>query len=312
MNALLPTFAAGLIISAAWLAALAADTASKYYPSPEAAVQALAAAAKDGSDAAVIAALGPDSEPVVGSGDDVADRNVRQRFAARYEEKNEIVKDGDAKAVLQIGKDEWPFPIPLVKDEAGWRCDVAAGEEALLERRRGKNELSAVQVCLAIADAQREYYLSNPEGSMLLHYATRVISDEGKRNGLYWKSAEGEEPSPLGPLVAETHAEGYSHGEPTGEPQPYHGYYYKMLTRQGADAPGGAYDYIAHGEMIGGFAAVAYPAEYDSSGVMTFLVNHDDVVYQKDLGPETPSVVGEMTAFNPDSTWKAVTDTSAE
>jgi hypothetical protein len=241
----------------------------------------------------------------------VADQNVRRRFAAGYDEKHEIVLDGDSKAVLQIGDDEWPFPIPLVKEEAGWQFDVAAGADEILDRRIGKDELSAIQVCLAIADAQREYYLRNPDGSDLLHYAKQFMSDAGKRNGLYWQTAEGEEASPLGPLVADANAEGYSHGEVSEEPQPYHGYLYKMLTRQGSDAPGGAYDYVAKGQMIGGFAVVAYPAENGTSGVMSFLVNHDGVVYQKDLGPETERVVGEMTSYDPDATWTVATDTDA-
>jgi len=287
------------------------DAAAKYYPSPDAAVQALVAAARTGEDAALVDALGPDAEELVGSGDDVADQNVRRRFAARYDEKHEIVLDSDSKAELQIGENEWPFPIPLVKEEGGWRFDVAAGADEILDRRVGKNELSAIQVSLAIADAQREYYLRNPDGSDLLHYAKQFMSDAGKRNGLYWQTAEGEEPSPLGPLVADAHAEGYSHDEGSEEPKPYHGYFYKMLTRQGPAASGGAYDYVAKGEMIGGFAVVAYPAEYGSSGVMTFLVNHDGVVYQKDLGPDTPSLVAELTEFNPDQSWTRATGAGA-
>jgi hypothetical protein len=308
-NGFRTTTAALAFVAIALSSSPAAESAGKHYPSPEEASKALAAALEAHDRAALLAILGADSADLIDSGDEVADRNASDRFVKRYAESNRIVKEGDARAVLDVGKDNWPFPIPMVKEEAGWRFDAEAGEEEILNRRIGRNELSAVQVCLAMADAQREYYLRNPDEANLLHYASRILSSEGKRDGLYWPTAEGEDPSPLGPLVAEAHAEGYAHGkEQTDGPRPYHGYLYRILTSQGPDAPGGAYDYMAQGKMIGGFAVVAWPAEYGDSGVMTFLVNHDGVVYEKDLGLETETLAEKITAFNPDSTWQKVKD----
>jgi hypothetical protein len=189
-----------------------------------------------------------------------------------------------------VGKDNWPLPIPIVKDGAGWRFDTLAAKAEILNRRIGRNELSAIQAVQAYVDAQREYYLRNPQNDKLLHYAQRIISTQGKRDGLYYPTKSGEPPSPLGALFA---------GGRT-----YHGYRYRILKQQGPDAPGGAYDYVAQGKMIGGFALVAYPASYGSSGVMTFLINHDGVVYEKDLGPDTAQSVQEITRFNPDKSWK--------
>jgi hypothetical protein len=219
-----------------------------------------------------------------------------------YEEAHTLVQSGDTKVILQVGKDEWPFPIPLVKDNTSWRFDSKAGKEEILNRRIGRNELDVIQVCLAYVDAQREYYMRNPQHVALLQYATKFMSTKGKRDGLYWETTADEPPSPLGPFLARARSEGYN---PTaGKLTPYHGYYYKMLTGQGPKAPGGAYDYVVRGQMVGGFAMVAYPAQYGSSGIMTFIVNHDGVVYEKDLGPNTPALAQAMTKFNPDETWK--------
>lgn len=286
--------------------ALAAEQAAMHYPSPAEAVSALIAALdKDDDDAAVLAVLGSEAQDLVESGDDVADRAAAERFVARYREAHAIVPDGETRAELQVGDDEWPFPIPLVKDESGWKFDTAAGEQEIIDRRIGQNELSTIQVCLAINDAQREYYLLNPDGGGLLHYARRILSEPGKRNGLYWPTDEGEEPSPLGPLVARARDEGYE-GDQTKRHRPYHGYFYRLLTRQGPDAPGGAYDYEAKGELIGGFAVLAEPADYGSSGIMTFMVSHDGIVFQKDLGQETKAEAAKITEFNPDSSWERV------
>jgi hypothetical protein len=198
----------------------------------------------------------------------------------------------------------------MVKEEAGWRFDTAAGEEEVLSRRIGENELSTIETCLAFVDAQREYYSLNPDKSPLLHYAAQLMSSKGKRDGLYWETSEDEEPSPLGPFVAEARSEGYKRNK-AGR-TPYHGYLYKLLTSQGANAPGGAYDYMAKGKLIGGFAMVAYPAEYGVSGVMTFLVNHDGVVYQKDLGPKTAAEAEKIAKFNPDDSWTKVKEDKPE
>lgn len=205
--------------------------------------------------------------------------------------------------VLSIGKDAWPFPVPLVKDAAGWRFDAKAGRDEILNRRIGRNELSVIQVLQAYVDAQREYYLRNPQNDRLLQYAQRIASTPGKRDGLYFPTKAGEKASPLGPLVVSARAAGYKKGE-GGKPVAYHGYHYRILRGQGPDAKGGAYDYVANGRMIGGFGLIAWPASYENSGVMTFIVSHDGVVYEKDLGPDTAAAVQKITRFNPDKSWK--------
>ena len=283
----------------------AAEAQQKSFSSPEDAAKALIAAAKAGDAKAVAGILGPGSRAIVQSGDAIADRAAREQFVKSYEEANKLAKSGDAKAILSVGKDDWPFPIPIVKDAAGWRFDTKEGKEEILSRRIGRNELSAIQAVLAYVDAQREYYLRNPQNDKLLHYAQKIISAQGKRDGLYYPVKSGEQASPLGPLFAGAKTVGYEKGkDASGKPVPYHGYYYRILKRQGPDAPGGAYDYVAQGRMIGGFALVAHPASYGNSGVMTFLVSHDGVVYEKDLGPETIAVAQKITQFNPDKSWK--------
>ena len=281
----------------------AAETKQQAYATPEEAVKALMAAAKAGDTKAMIGILGPGSRQIIHSGDAVADKTGRERFVKDYEAASRIEKSGDAKAVLSIGKDNWPFPIPVVKDAAGWRFDAKAGKEEILNRRVGRNELAVIQVLQAYVDAQREYYLRNPQHDKLLHYAQKIASTQGKRDGLYWPVKAGEKPSPLGPLVAGAKAEGYAKGA-GGKPAAYHGYHYRILRGQGPDARGGAYDYVAQGRMIGGFAMVAWPASYGNSGVMTFIVNHDGVVYEKDLGPDTAAAVQKIARFNPDKSWK--------
>jgi len=283
-------------------AALAAEK-QKTFSSPEDAAKALGAASRAGDVKALENILGPGSASLIRSGDSVADRRGRERFAQAYEEASKVERQGDAKAILLIGKDEWPMPIPIVKGKDGWRFDAKQGREEVLNRRVGRNELSAVQAMLAYVDAQREYYLRNPRGDKLLHYAQKFDSTRGKRDGLYFPTKAGEAPSPLGPLFAKAKAAGYSKDE-DGLPDPYFGYRYRILKAQGPDAPGGAYDYVVQGRMIGGFALIAWPASYGNSGVMTFIVNHDGVVYEKNLGPGTATAVGKITRFNPDKTWK--------
>jgi hypothetical protein len=287
-----------------------APPGQQLFSSPEAAVASLVTALKAPDSAALLGILGPGAADLVDSGDAVVDAATRQRFVAAYEEAHSFDKSEDGFAILQTGRNEWPFPIPLVESEKGWFFDTAEGKQEIIDRRVGRNELAAIQVCQAYGDAQREYYEMNPEGDALHHYAQSIASTPGKRDGLYWEAAEGEPESPLGPGLARARAEGYT-GELKG--RPYHGYRYKVLTAQGPDAPGGAYDYVVPGKkMIGGFALVAYPAEYGNSGVMTFLINHDGVVYEKDLGPQTEEVAAGMTIFNPDKTWKrATTDEDA-
>ncbi len=273
------------------------------YNSPQEAVDALVAAARTGNMADIAAALGPEGREVASSGDPVADAAARERFVTAFEEKHEINQSGDTRATLVLGNDDFPFPIPIVQEAGAWRFDTAAGKEEILDRRIGENELAAIEVLHAYVDAQREYAETDRDGKGP-QYARRLLSSEGKTDGLYWPTAEGEPESPFGPLVAEARAEGYKRRE--GGPTPYHGYLFRILSRQGGDAAGGAQDYVVGGRMIGGFALIATPAEYGNSGVMTFIVNHDGAVFQKDLGPETSRLAANVTAFNPDATWRKV------
>jgi hypothetical protein len=293
---------------AATIALLTAATGAlaQQYKTPDEAAKALIDAAKAADRPALMRVLGPDSAEIVSSGDEVADASARKRVVEAYDTKHQVVMEGADKAVLVIGNEDWPFPIPLVRRDGIWRFDTAAGRDEILFRRIGRNELNAIQASLAYVDAQHEYAEKGVGGNGV--YAQRIVSQPGKKDGLYWPTQSGEDESPLGDLAAAASAAGYRAGQ---ERAPYHGYYYKILTRQGANAPGGALDYIARGKMIGGFALVAYPAEYRNSGVMTFVVNHQGNVYQKDLGPDTARIASAMTAFNPDSTWQRVTETDA-
>jgi hypothetical protein len=272
---------------------------AKTYPSPEEAVQALVAAARAGDAKGMLAVLGPEAKEVVRSGDAAVDRQARERFVKAYGEANKISKPNESMALLLVGKDEWILPIPIVKDAAGWHFDIAEGKEEILNRRIGRNELHAIQAVQAYVDAQREYYLRNPQKDKLLQYAQKFMSAKGRRDGLYFPVKSGEPRSPLGPLF-----DRIGGGGEAGKRVPYHGYYYRILKGQGPDARGGAYSYLAQGRMIGGFALVAWPAAYGNTGIMTFVVNQDGVVYQKDLGKSTSAAAGKVTTFNPDQTWK--------
>jgi hypothetical protein len=289
----------------------AAGPEQKTFASPEEAVNALVDVLKVGDTKALTAIFGSEGEDLVFSGDPVADKAEHDRFVSEYEEKNRLEEARADEVVLYVGNDDWPFPIPIVKEQGMWRFDTHEGREELLARRIGRNELSVIQVCLAYVDAQREYALKDRDGDGLLAYAQKFLSDPGKKNGLYWEARQGDEQSPLGPLAAAAQKQGYTGNKPAGEPVPYHGYYYRILKAQGKDAPGGAYDYVAKGQMIGGFALVAYPALYGSSGIMTFIVNHDGVVYQKDLGPNTEKVAQAMKVFDSGKTWKKIEEAVA-
>ncbi len=284
--------------------ASAAAAPQKTFASAENAVKALVAAAKNNDSKELTAIFGAGSKELIFSGDAVADKQRHERFAKSYEENNRLVQQGND-MVLVIGKGDWPFPIPLVKKADGWVFDTAAGKEEILNRRIGENELNTIQVMLAIVDAQREYAIKDRNRDGLLEYAQKFVSDSGKKNGLYWDAKQGELQSPLGPIMVQARREGYQ-GKPSGSPSPYHGYYFRLLNAQGKDASGGAYSYMWRGKMIGGFALVAYPAEYDNSGVMSFIVNHDGKVSQKDLGKNTVAVAKGMTVYNPDKTWTEV------
>jgi hypothetical protein len=277
--------------------------AQKAFASAEDAVKALVDAVRAADVEKLYEVMGAGSKSWLSSGDRVADAADWKRFLAAYDEKNSIAKEGDAKAILDVGKDDWPFPAPLVKKAQGWVFDSDAGREEVLNRRVGRNELDAAQTMLAIVDAQREYAAQDAAGNGLAVYATKFASSPGKKDGLYWPTKAGEPESPLGPLVASAVRGGYG-GQVAGTPRAYHGYYYRMLVGQGKDAPGGAFDYRVNGKLFGGFAVVAWPASYGNSGVQTFIVNHAGVVYAKDLGPNGAAVAGKMELFNPDKSWK--------
>jgi hypothetical protein len=284
-----------------WLMMSAAG-AQQLFRTPEDAAKALADAAKSGDVRAAMRVLGNDSAELISSGDPVADTATRKQFFESYEAKHRIAMDGKDKATLLIGESDWPFPIPLIQRNDTWRFDATAGRQEILQRRIGRNELSAIQACRAYVDAQEEYADQDRTGTGVGVYAQRFVSRPGKKDGLYWPMQDGDQ-SPLGELVVRASAEGYRIGAGRA---PFHGYYYKILTRQGPSAKGGAMDYIVRGRMIGGFALVAYPAEYDNSGVMTFIVNQDGVVYEKDLGPNTAGIASNMAAYDPDQTWHKV------
>jgi hypothetical protein len=284
-----------------------ADAAVKQkgFATPDEAVKAFATAMRSNDEQALLSIFGTAAKELISSGDPVQDKQRREMFISDYDRKNSITQEG-AKMVLVIGEKDWPFPIPLVKKGDQWIFDTKAGKEEILNRRIGEDELSTVQTLLAIVDAQREYALIDRDNDGLRAYAEKLRSDPGKKNGLYWETKEGEEPSPLGELVADARAEGYARTGPKQGPIPFHGYYFRLLKKQGKHAPGGAFDYVVKNKMIGGFAVVAYPAVYGSSGVMTFVVNHEGVVYEKDLGKNTAKTAKAMTSFDPDKTWKKV------
>jgi hypothetical protein len=296
--------AASLIVASASIAA-----AQQTYKTPEAAVDALVATAKSDDQKAALLVLGRDGEDIISSGDKVSDDAARQRFVASYDAKHQIAMESDGKAILVIGDNDYPFPIPLLRKDGQWSFDTEAGRREILYRRIGHNELETIQTCLAYVDAQNEYAEKDRTGAGAGVYAERLVSEPGKKDGLYWPTAQGEEESPLGELFAAASRQGYRTGEGR---TPYHGYYYKILTRQGSAAAGGSADYVVSGKMIGGFALVAYPAHYRNSGVMTFLVNHNGTVFQKDFGAKTAELAEAMTSFNPDPTWKKVEVTEPE
>jgi hypothetical protein len=269
---------------------------------PEEAMKTLVETVKTGDTKGIMAILGPEGEDIISSGDEVTDKNAREQFVKAYQERVDFVREKEDRVSVILGNDYWPFPIPIVKKGEGWVFDTVTGREEVLNRRVGRNELNAIQVCLAYVEAQREYASTDRERDGIIQYAQKVLSDPGRRNGLYWEAGEGEVPSPFGPLAAEAASEGYK--RKGDKPIPYYGYYFKILKGQGPNAPGGAYNYVINGHMVGGFALVAWPAEYGVSGVMTFFVNQNGIVYEKDLGPRTHETVKGMTRYNPDATWR--------
>jgi hypothetical protein len=277
--------------------------AQRLFPSPEAGAAALVEALKADDESALSGIIGRRGVDLIGLREMAAGEKPHERFLAAYADSNKIALQSDSKAVLEVGKDAWPFPIPLVKVADGWRFDTSLGEREVLARRIGRNELAAIQVCLAIVDAEREYAASVRDKDSVLKYTPRFASTPGKHDGLYWESTGSEPLSPLGPFVAAagvgpaTDRTALQHG-------PYHGYFYRILTRQGKNAKGGAHAYVVRGKMIGGFAVLAYPAHYGSTGVKAFMVSQDGGVFEKDLGQNTQTIAERTQAFDPDSSWE--------
>ena len=282
-----------------------AKSSVRLFATPEDATNALLAAGKSGDQTALLAIFGPDSKEIIFSGDPVQDKAVADAFVARYGAMHRWRKMKDGSQILLVGADNFAFPIPLRKTGGGlWFFDTAAGKEEILNRRIGRNELAIIEVCRAVVEAQAEYYSRLHDGATTKQFALKFISDPGKQNGLYWESSEGQPESPLGPLAAFATSEGYS-VKPDAH-TPFHGYYFHMLKGQSDKALGGAKEYIVDGKMVGGFAFIAYPAEYGDSGVMTFMTNQDGVLLQKDLGKTTTETVSAMTKFDPDVGWSPV------
>jgi hypothetical protein len=280
---------------------LSAQPAQNTYDSPQQAVLALVSALKGDDTNQLMRIFGPEAKEILRSGDDVADRETRETFLEKYQEMNRLVANPGGSVTLYLGAENWPFPIPLVKRNGNWRFATTAGKREILYRRIGRNEFDTIDTLHALVDAQKEYASEPRDGEPVKHYAEQLMSDEGKHNGLYWKTGEGEPTSPIGPLIADAFKEGYRRKD---GPIPFHGYSYRLLTAQGPNAPGGAMDYVTNGKLTSGFAFIAYPVEYRNSGVMTFIVNQDGNVYQKDLGPNTESLASSITAYNPDRTWQ--------
>jgi hypothetical protein len=282
--------------------ATAAHAGLMVFATPEEGAAALAAAVRAMDPKALVAVVGPSSKEWIFSGDKVADRARWKQFLELYDTKHAIEMSGDAKATVTVGDEAWPFPAPLVKTANGWHFDAEAGREEVLKRRVGRNELDTIQTLLAIVDAQREYARVDYDKDGFPTYARRFRSSPGKKDGLYWPAAANEPHSPLGDLIAEAAREGYK--EADAAPQPYHGYLFRMLTAQGPAARGGAFDYVVRGKLFGGFAVIAWPAKYANSGIMTFMVNYEGVVYQRDLGDDTAKLAAKITRYNPDKNWK--------
>jgi hypothetical protein len=286
--------------------AMAAPAEQKTFATAEDAVAALIAAVGTDTPAALIGVLGPSAEKLVSSGDANADAIARKHFLDNYAAKHALVASGAGRMVLQVGTDDWPLPLPIVQKDGRWHFDSAEGAQEIIDRRIGRNEIDAIRVSLAYVDAQHDYFERAKAAGEPGEYAQHLVSSPNAEDGLYWQPAEGEPESPLGPLVNQAIDEGYPGELVSGHPVPYDGYFFRILKRQGRDAPGGARNYVVDGHMTGGFALVAWPATYRASGVMTFLVNQDGVVFQKDLGPETEKRAAAMASFDPDLSWARV------
>jgi len=290
-----------------WSTSEAVTVSQTLFSSPEDALKALVEAVRAKDKAALEQIFGP-SVKDLRSGDEVLAATEFEEFAQHLAEKTDLVKENDSKVILQIGNENWPFPIPLVRKNDQWFFDTEEGKEEILNRRIGEDELIAILVCRTYVKAQREYALKDWDGNEVLAYAQKLRSDPGKKNGLFWRTKPGEEVSPFGELVARAWMEGYRKNKAAfrEEPAPFHGYYFKILTRQGKNAPGGKYNYVINGNMVGGFALIAFPSNWGKSGVMTFIVNQQGKVFQKNLGPDTMKIAREMKEYNPDKSWTPV------
>ncbi|MBI5640833.1 MAG: DUF2950 domain-containing protein [Nitrospirae bacterium] len=304
LTALICVLAAALLLHCTSLVSFAAGITQKNFPSPEEAVKSLVSAVRESDIKKMSAVLGPGSEELISSGDVVADRAGREKFLRAYDQLNSLERQSAVTAVLHIGPDQWTLPIPIVKKGKTWAFDVRKGKKEILNRRIGRNELHVIDVLNAYVEAQHEYASKDCLGGGKVEFAQRLISSEGKHDGLYWQAKEGEETSPLGPLIARAANEGYAGDKQSPDLSPFHGYYFKILKGQGKHAEGGRYNYVVKGKMILGFGLVAYPAQYGNSGVMTFMVNQEGTIYEKDLGKDTNRISEAMKVFDPDKTWK--------
>lgn len=292
------------LLLAAPLVSAAEENRQKTYTEAEDAVAALLAALQKKDIHDLLDVFGSQYEEELVGGDEVASRENREIVAKAMQTRTDLVEDGKDRKILIIGSEDWPLPFPLIREKRGWRFDTAAGIEEIINRRIGRNELNAISTCHAYIDAQVEYASEDRDGDEVLEYAQVITSTEGKKDGLFWEAEEGEEMSPFGPFVAD--AKGYLEGRDPGDP--FKGYYYKIITRQGANAPGGRYDYIINGNMIAGFGLIAFPADYGNSGVMTFMCNHTGKVYEKDLGPDGDLIAAGIDEYNPDDSWQLTED----
>jgi hypothetical protein len=272
------------------------------FPSAADASQALVTALQNDDQPALMKILGSGANDIISSGDPTEDKSERAQFVEKYQQMHRLVKEPDGTTTLYIGAENWPTPIPLMRASNGWYFDTEAGKQEILYRRVGKNELAVIQVCHELVDAEKEYYAEPRDGAADKQYAQQFFSDPGKHNGLYWDASAGETQSPIGPLVASAEAEGYVHNANQTTPQPFEGYYFRVLKAHGPSTS--ARSYLVGGKMTGGFAFLAYPAEYRSSGVMTFIVDQDGVVYEKDLGPKTAEIAKSLASYNRDVTWR--------
>ena len=291
---------AALALGGSFAPAFAQEQGQRTFASAEDAGGALFAAMQAQDNQAPLSILGPAAKEVLSSGDPDEDADSRESFVVKYEEMHRFVKEPNGTVTLVIGAENWPFPITLVNNHGSWFFDTAAGKDEILFRRIGRNELAAMEACRQLVEAQRQYF-TRPSGKLSQQFAQKLVSDKGRHNGLYWYGAYNEFDSPIDPLIAYANQEDAK--DQTGDPLPFDGYFFRILTSQGPHALGGAKNYIIDGKMTGGVAFVAFPAEYRSSGVMTFIVDESGTIYEKDLGPNTTKIAQAMTAYDPDSTW---------